>query len=294
MNLAIICQPAIFNLIRRWGFTSRAVSVIIALDMYFAGLIKENAQVMTGAEYLADELKKYRNICFYPSSGNDLSSLDYFASGRKPREERIICAESGNTRSPDPVCDSEDIDLFIHADINFYQEFAAGKDLEPEDCGMYGSFEVLSFRELPKIVNPNQIYDNYEFSGQVFEYKLRLWGSEKIRTLIYCLCENEFVVAKILLPKDVKVSTIWSKNWAGGYTHGTWLANVLDRLQTKKVFTDWLCVPGQRGEPRNLRVADKYPELMVPAKVRLVRNVDNHWIDEGANGWIEEFTVQKL
>lgn len=37
MDLAIICQPAIFNLICRWGFTCRGWSVIIALDLYSAG-----------------------------------------------------------------------------------------------------------------------------------------------------------------------------------------------------------------------------------------------------------------
>ena len=38
---------------------------------------------------LADELKKYNRICYYPSSGRDLSDLDYFGSGRLLWNERV-------------------------------------------------------------------------------------------------------------------------------------------------------------------------------------------------------------
>jgi len=37
---------------------------------------------MTGEEALAQELKKYRCICYYPSSGTDLSNLDFFCSAK--------------------------------------------------------------------------------------------------------------------------------------------------------------------------------------------------------------------
>lgn len=245
---------------------------------------------MTAEEYLAGELKKYQYICYYPSSGTDLSNLDYFSSGRKPLNERLDANRSEET----PTTNSDqqnDPDLFIHTDINFYQEFEAGKDFAADDCGLHGSFEVLEFRELPKIENPNRISDNYAFSGQCFEYKLRLRGSAKIKTLIYCLCENEFFAAQILLANDISVEYIWSRNWNGGQTYGTWLANVLHRLKTRKIYTDWLCIPGHRGEPRNRHVEAKYPELMMPSQIKLLRNNDVHWIDEGAHGWVEEFDV---
>ncbi|EKD84461.1 MAG: hypothetical protein ACD_39C00035G0001 [uncultured bacterium] len=50
-------------------------------------------------------------------------------------------------------------------------------------------------------------------------------------------------------------------------------------------------MPGKRGEPQNIVVQQKYPELMVPAKVKLVRNEDLRWIDESGHGWVEEFDV---
>lgn len=248
---------------------------------------------MTGAEYLACELKKYSCICYYPSSGTDLSNIDYFGSGKKLWEERIS-SDTSETGIPTGCSGQEnDPDLFIHTDINFYQEFESGLDMLPDECGIHGSYEILSFREFPTIQSPNLICNNFEFSGKCFEYKLRVWGSEKIRTLIYCLCENEFFVSKILLQNRIDVAMIWSRNWAGSQTYGTWLANVLDRLNTTKFYTDWLCVPGRRGEPRNRAVEKSYPELISPPKVKLVRNNDIHWIDEGAHGWVEEFDVLK-
>lgn len=246
---------------------------------------------MTGEKYLVNEFKKYKCICYYPSSGPDLSNIDYFASGKKLWSERVEGVQSEKGVELTGVDADNDPDLFIHTDINFYQEFEAGKDMESGDCGIHGCLEVVEFRGLPRLSDPNLICDNLAFSGKCFEYKLRLWGSEKIRTLIYCLCENEYIVARLLLANNIKVPLIWSRNWFGGHTYGTWMANILDRLGTRKVYTDWLCVPGKRGEPRNLAVAEKYPELMVDAKVNLVRNNKVRWIDESAHGWVEEFDV---
>ncbi|MDD2998099.1 MAG: hypothetical protein PHV05_03485 [Candidatus Riflebacteria bacterium] len=249
---------------------------------------------MTGNEYLADELKKYRCICYYPSSGTDLSNIDYFGSGRKLWSERVegVCpplltADEKNFSQDEP-------DLYIHTDVNFYQEFSAGHDLEAEDCGMNGSFEVVAFRELLPLEKPNRICANFDYSGRCFEYKLRVWDSEKTLTLIYCLCENESFVANILLAYGIRVEYVWSRNWYGTHTYGTWLGNILDQTQTRKVYTDWLCVPGKRGEPQNIAVQQKYPELMVRAKVRLVRNDNIRWIDESGHGWVEEFDVLPL
>lgn len=239
---------------------------------------------MTGVEALARELKKYRCICYYPSSGTDLTDIDFFGSGRKLWEER----RDGSPAAPES---ENSPDLFLHTDINFYQEFASGTDLSPRECGMQGTCEVVSYRELPSLEAPNAIYDNFAHSGKCFEYRLRVWGSENEKTLIWCLCENEALVSKILLAHGIRVPFIWSRNWSGGKTYGTWLANILDRLETKKLYVDWLCVPGSRGEPRNRLVEETYPDLMTPAGVRLVRNTDIHWIDEGANGWVEEYDV---
>lgn len=246
---------------------------------------------MTGAEYLARELKKYRCICYYPSSGTDLSNIDFFGSGKKLWEERIGGILPDNGIPGDASGPENDPDLFIHTDINFYQEFESGLELSPKECGVHGSSEILGFRELPALQDPNSIYDNFDYSGRCFEYKLRVWGSKETKTLIYCLCENEYLVSKILLAHDIRVPVIWSRNWAGGRTYGTWLANVLDKLHTVKLYTDWLCVPGKRGEPRNRFLEEKYPELMTPPNVKLVRNDDIHWIDEGAHGWVEEYDV---
>ncbi len=238
----------------------------------------------------AGELKKFSCICYYPSSGTDLSDLDYFCSGRRLYGERVESQVSGSANF---AGGEETPDLFIHTDVNFYQEFSSGLDELPDDCGMHGSFEVLEYKELPVLAIQNRIAGNFEFTGSCFSYRLRVWGSEKVVTLLFCLCENEAFVADFLLAHGIEITYIWSRNWAGGQTYGTWLANVLDRLHTEKVYTDWLCVPGQRGEPRNRRVEEKYPELMAPAKVKLQRNNEVHWIDEGANGWVEEFYVTR-
>ncbi|HNW35197.1 MAG TPA: hypothetical protein PKM25_09720 [Candidatus Ozemobacteraceae bacterium] len=246
---------------------------------------------MAGEEYLVQELKKYCCICYYPSSGTDLSNIDFFGSGKKLWEERTGGVSSGNNASAETSSRELDPDLFIHTDINFYQEFASGLEMSPKECGIHGSCEVLGFRELPALPAPNEIYDNFTYSGKCFEYKLRVWGSSRIKTLLYCLCENEYFVSRILLAHGIQVPLIWSRNWAGGQTYGTWLANVLDRLHTAKVYTDWLCVPGRRGEPRNRLVEEKYSELMTSPRVRLVRNDDIHWIDEGSHGWVEEYDV---
>lgn len=246
---------------------------------------------MTGEEALARELKKYRCICYYPSSGTDLSNLDFFCSGRKLWEERTGGAAQV-ADGPESASDAGSTpDLFVHTDITFYQEFAAGNDASPHERGIHGSFEVLEFRELPAIESPNRIWGNLEHSGKCFEYKLRVWGSTRTTTLIYCLCENEWFVAKILLAHGIRVPFVWSRNWSGGKTYGTWLANVLDKLQTTKLYTDWLCVPGKRGEPSNRQVGEKYPELMKPSTIRLVRNDEVRWIDEGGHGWVEEYDV---
>lgn len=247
---------------------------------------------MTGQEYLANELKKYNCICYYPSSGTDLNNLDYFGSGKKPWSERVGEIETVEESGAAISNLDTDPDLFIHSDINFYQEFESGLDMLPNECGIHGSYEILEFRELPALKDPNFIFSNYAHSGRCFEYKLKVWGCDDVKTLIYCLCENEYLVSKIFLANNIRVPLIWSRNWAGGHTYGTWLANVLDELKTEKVYTDWLCIPGKRGEPRNRLVEEKYPELMVPSKIKLVRNNDVHWIDEGTSGWVEEFDVE--
>ena len=130
---------------------------------------------MTGEEYLVQELKKYHGICYYPSSGTDLSNLDFFCSGKKLWEERIGGIQPGNNISRDDSGLENAPDLFIHTDINFFQEFESGLDMSPNECGMHGSLEVLEFRELPALKDPNLICDNYQHSGKCFEYKLRIW-----------------------------------------------------------------------------------------------------------------------
>ncbi len=248
---------------------------------------------MKGEEYLVQELAKYKCLCYYPSSGTDLGDLDFFGSGGRLLGERTDPPPEGRFPSAGLVPSLPEPDLFVHTEINSFQEFDGGLATSPSECGFHGPLQVEGFRELPSIEKPNSIYDNFPFSGRCFEYRLRLWDSRRTRTLIYCLCENEFFVSRILLRHGLTAPLIWSRNWAGGRTHGTWIANVLDRLKTEKVFTDWLCIPGQRGEPTNRLVERKYPELMVPRTVKLVRNDNLHWIDEGAHGWVDEFDVVK-
>jgi hypothetical protein len=245
---------------------------------------------VTIEESLVEILKRHDKICYYPSSGTDLSDLDYFGSGRKPSEERVNTnsVHEGSQR----LSETDDSpDLFIHTDVNFYMEFAAGLDFQPDECGINGDFEILEFKELAAIQNANLIFKGGADAGRCFEYKLRVWNSPRILTVIFCLVENEYFVSKILLANNIKVPLIWSRNWNGSKTCGTWLANVLDRLGTSKVYTDWLCIPGKRGEPSNKAVRENYPDLMAQTKVKLVRNDDVRWIEEGSHGWVEEFDV---
>ncbi|RCK81070.1 MAG: hypothetical protein OZSIB_2447 [Candidatus Ozemobacter sibiricus] len=241
---------------------------------------------------LAAELKSYQRLCYYPSCGTDLSDLDFFCSGQLPWGERTDPGRRPAPSSAPPPLAPEPPDLFVHTDVSFYQEFAAGDWTPTAEHGLHGSFEILGFRERPPLSHPNRIWPNLPHSGKCFEYKLRVWDSPRTITLLYCLCENEWFVADVLLAHGVRVPLIWTKNWAGGRTYGTWLVNVLDRLRTETFYADWLCRPGQRGEPRNPLVAAHYPELMVPPTVRLERDERLHWIDEGSHGWVEAFHVR--
>ncbi|HNV69075.1 MAG TPA: hypothetical protein PKO06_05210, partial [Candidatus Ozemobacteraceae bacterium] len=141
---------------------------------------------MIGGEELVRELKQYQSICYYPSAGRDLSDIDYFASGCLPREERRAGTGMKTVAATDPLPD-----LYVHTDVNFYQEYAAGSEFPVSECGIHGSCEIVGFRELPAIASPNRICNNFPHSGRVFEYKLRVWNSARIVTLLYCLCENE-------------------------------------------------------------------------------------------------------
>lgn len=236
---------------------------------------------------LIDELKKYKSICFYPSCGTDLSDIDYFGSGGLPREERkkeLAKAEKWNKKTEEP-------ELFVHSDVNFYMEFESGEDLDLSECGVHGKYEIVGFEELESIKEPNRINNNLPFSGQVFKYILKVWGKEKPVTLIFCLCENEYIASQIFIKNNISLTYIWSKNWNGGTTYGTWLARAANKLGVKLMYTDWLCLPGLRGEPSNSIVYEKYPELNTKNISNLERT-NNHWIEEGAHGWVDEFIVR--
>ena len=239
---------------------------------------------------LVEEIKKYKSICYYPSSGIDLSDIDFFGSGKLHWSERV----EGAPLPVDFCVNEEEIpDLFIHTDINFYMQYEEGLDLEADECNIHGDYEILSFRELPQIKQPNKINDNYEFSGKCFEYKLKVWNHNKIITLIHILVENEYAVSQVFLKNGIKIGYMWSKDWAGSLTCGTWFANICDQLHTKKIYTDWLCVPGKRGQPLNKPVLEHYPELMVPCKVKLIKNENAGWIDESAHSWLSELDIRK-
>lgn len=241
---------------------------------------------MSNSTELVEELKKYNSICLYPSSGTDLSDLDYFSSGCKPREERLGVCKASQW----PYPDLSEPDVFVHTDVNFYIEFEAGEDFDLSECGIHGPYEILGFEELKGLEKPNRINNNLPFTGKCFKYTLKLWERNKPVVLIFCLCENEAFVSEVLLKENIKLSFVWSKNWNGGRTYGTWLARIAHRLGVKRFYTDWLCVPDLRGEPSNIAVAEKYPELMIDNTSKLLRT-DNHWIEEGAHGWVDEFTV---
>ncbi len=235
---------------------------------------------------LIDELKKYNNICFYPSCGTDLSDIDFFCSGCLPREERnnpTAVAESWNKEFAEP-------EVFVHSDVNFYMEFESGEDLDLNDYGIHGKYEIVDFEQLESIKEPNRVNNNLPFSGQIFKYKLKVWGKRKPVTLIICLCENEYVASQVFLKNNINLTVVWSKNWNGGRTYGTWLARVSKCLGVKAFYTDWLCLPGLRGEPSNAIVYEKYPDLEVKKPSKLERS-DNHWIEEGAHGWVDEFLI---
>lgn len=235
---------------------------------------------------LIDELKNYNSICYYPSCGTDLSDVDYFCSGCLPREERNKASAKPDSWNKD----FDEPDLFIHSDVNFYMEFESGEDLDLNEYGLHGKYEVLEFEQLETIKEPNRINNNMPFSGQIFEYKCKVWGKEKPITIIFCLCENEYMGSQIFLSNNLPLNYIWSKNWNGGRTYGTWLAKIAKTLNIKIFYTDWLCLPGLRGEPSNAIVYEKYPELKAEIVSKLERT-NNHWIEEGAHGWVDEFKV---
>ena len=235
---------------------------------------------------IINELKNYKSICFYPSCGTDLSDIDYFCSGRLPREERkkAVLAEKCDWKTEEP-------DLYFHSDVNFYMEFEAGEDFDLSEYGIHGEYKILSCEQLETIDKPNRINNNFPYSGQCFKYTLKVWGKEKPVTVIFCLCENEYTVSQIFLANKLNVSYVWSKNWNGGRTYGPWLAKAAKLIGVKFFYTDWLCLPGFRGEPSNDIVYEKYPELKAK-DIALLERTDNHWIEEGSHGWVDEFKVR--
>ena len=242
--------------------------------------------LMAKPKSLIDELKTYKSICFYPSCGTDLGDIDYFCSGRRPIEERK------NTNVPENCTwEIEEPDVYIHTDVNFYMEFESGEDFDLSECGIHGKYEILSFEQLETFDKPNRINGNFPYSGQCFKYTLKVWGKEKPITLIFCLCENEYAASQIFMANNIDVKYVWSKNWNGGRTYGPWLAKAAKNMGVKFFYTDWLCLPGFRGEPSNSIVYEKYPELNVKEISKLERT-DNHWIEEGAHGWVDEFKVR--
>lgn len=236
---------------------------------------------------LIEELKNYKSICFYPSSGTDLSDIDFFCSGGLPREERKETDAFSHIWHRAVI----EPELFVHSDVNFYMEFESGKDLDLSEYGIHGKYEIISFEQLESIKEPNRINNNLPYSGQVFKYKLRVWGKEETVVLIFALCENEFVASQIFLANNIPLFYVWSKNWNGGKTYGTWLARAANKLGVKLMYTDWLCLPNLRGEPPNDIVYEKYPNLKVYPEAKLVRT-NNHWIEEGAHGWVDEFMIK--
>lgn len=236
---------------------------------------------------LIEELKKHNSIVFYPSSGTDLSDIDYFCSGGLPREER----KKANGK-PSNWCKAfSEPETFVHSDVNFYMEFEAGKDLDLSELGIHSPYEILSFTKVSGFEKPNKINNNSPYSGGCFKYELKIWGKEKPVFLFFCLCENEFIASEVFLKNNIKLDYVWSKNWNGGKTYGTWLGRSAGKFGVKLFYTDWLCLPDQRGEPSNSLVYEKYPELFVKNNYFLKRT-DNHWIEEGAHGWVDEFAVE--
>ena len=219
---------------------------------------------------IIEELKKYKSICFYPSCGTDFSDIDYFCSGCLPREERkkeSAIAEPWNKSFLEP-------EVFVHSDVNFYMEFEAGEELDLNEYGINSKYKILEFNQLETIKKPNRINNNLPFSGQIFEYKIKVWEKEKPIVLFFCLCENEYLISQIFLANKIP----------------TWLARIAKQLGVKYFYTDWLCLPNFRGEPSNKSVYEKYPELKANNISKLERT-DNHWIEEGAHGWVDEFVV---
>ncbi|NLM18318.1 MAG: hypothetical protein GX221_11430 [Candidatus Riflebacteria bacterium] len=232
-----------------------------------------------------DILSESQNICYYPSAGLDLSNIDYFTSGRLPLTSRM----KGDSQSNIEPEFSEMPDLFVHTDVNFYMEYEDMSDLWQDDAFFHGSLECLSTEYLGQLEKPNRIYDNFEHSGKIFFSKF-LARNKEIKLLVI-LAENEYAVSEIFLVNQIPIKYIWSKNWNGGKTYGTWLAKIADKLKTEKFYTDWLCVPGLRGEPSNDELKKHYPDLSEKASAVLERT-ENHWIEEGYHGWLDEFIVK--
>lgn len=239
---------------------------------------------------VAEIIKSHSCICYYPSCGTDISDLDFFCSGGKLWQERI----NGPCNKRDNSFDVIEPDLFIHTDVNLYNEFDGEIEELAQNSGFHGRMEVVSFQQLEGFDTPNVINPNMPSSGACFKYELRLWGSNQIKTLLFCVCENEYFVSKILLANSLSVPYIWCKNWNGGRTVGTWLVNVMDVLGTKKFYSDWLCIPGKRGEPSNEKARSAYPQLFQHPVVELEKNEAKRWIDEGFHGWVEEYRVKRL
>lgn len=247
---------------------------------------------------LIELLKSSNNICYYPSSGIDLSDIDYFASGklsyfiRKNNSNFNLKQIDFLNFIDESYLPPSMPDLFIHTDLNFYREFEDGFENDKlTDYGINGSFEILSYKEIQPLSVSNEIYQNFMHSGRCFLYKLKVWNNEA--KLLICIIENETFVAKILLKNNIKIPIIWTKDWNGSKTYGTWLINVFKRLNTTFFYSDWLCLPSKNLGIENKIVFEKYPELEKKDLVKLVKNTELCFIDESKHGWVQEYIIVK-
>ncbi|MFC1670031.1 hypothetical protein ACFL20_06520 [Spirochaetota bacterium] len=184
-----------------------------------------------------DGLKEEPRIAWYPSAGTDFRALLYL----HPDFAREIPASRPEPASPDLFLYT---DYFPYEDSTFLDDTVIYKDDRTE-------ITVDSIEELPGINVPldGEIVKSPKGSkatGRVLFLEIKVNCKvlgEYTCPLIYAFVENESFCAKKLIPLNASISHIIHVRYGGGCggggkASGTWLLNVIKKLNCEVFITD--------------------------------------------------------
>ncbi len=217
---------------------------------------------------LLDTLGPDPNIVWYPSAGTDFRPLLLLSS----QYADIQAFPASQTIAPD---------MFLFTDYYPWKTSTLldtpliYKDKHTEV--MVADAEMLPSLYLP--LNPEilvYLHQKPRAYGRVVFLKVQI-RSDLLGTLeypvLYVFNENEAFCSKVLLPKKARISHIFYERFGatfgGGKAYGSWLLNVMKRLQTSQLICRWMHDQIDTGDEAAWKW---YPNLRgVPCKLTEMR-----------------------